>query len=257
MQAGAVITGGGSGIGEALVKKLIPKNLAIYIIGRNKDKLDKVAATEPTVIFPIVADISNEKDRSIIKDKLSNIKIKYLIHNAAVIEPMSYLKDINITDWRMLMNTNVEAPLFLTQQLLPMMDQTRILHISSGAAHFPAVGWGAYCVSKAALYMLYQCLREELKSEDVYVGSVKPGIVDTPMQAVLRNANESIVPTSTFFKKLKENQLLINSDVVAQFLMWLLFEVDPQDFIKEEWDIYEEHHHHLWLKQGIVPKVFE
>lgn len=61
-----------------------------------------------------------------------------MVHNAAVLEPVKPLMEVDVCEWRQSMSTNVEAPLFLTQMLLPHLKAgARILHISSGAAHKP------------------------------------------------------------------------------------------------------------------------
>eukprot|EP00957_Ditylum_brightwellii_P005530 424079-Ditylum_brightwellii.AAC.1 len=87
------------------------------------------------------------------------------------------------------MAVNMEGPLFLTQALLPKLKAAtttiggaRVLHISSGASQKPYRGWGPYCTSKAGLNMIYRVLREELQPHNIHVGSVRPGVVDTPMQ---------------------------------------------------------------------------
>ena len=80
--------------------------------------------------------------------------------------------------------TNLDAPLFLTQLLRSNLTGGRVLNVGSGAAHFAVAGWSAYCVAKAALYRLTDCWRHEIA--DISFTSVKPGIIDTPMQKEIR-----------------------------------------------------------------------
>jgi NAD(P)-dependent dehydrogenase (short-subunit alcohol dehydrogenase family) len=91
------------------------------------------------------------------------------------------------------LQTNAVAPLFLTQALLPALRAgSRVLHISSGAAQRPFPSWGAYCASKAALHMLYGVLAAELGASGVAFGSVRPGVVDTPMQDRIREEGAGV-----------------------------------------------------------------
>jgi len=133
----------------------------------------------------------------------------------------------------------VEGPLFLTQKLLSKLCGGRVLHISSGAAHNPYAGWGAYCTSKAALHMIYQVFKKELDEYGISIGSARPGVVNTPMQKRVRKASENVFPELGKFVKLKENQELLEPEYVAKFLSALLLNTDNQTYSGKEWDIRE------------------
>jgi NAD(P)-dependent dehydrogenase (short-subunit alcohol dehydrogenase family) len=142
---------------------------------------------------------------------------------------------------------NVEGPLFLTQALLQYLSKNgRILQVSSGAAHRSLPGWGGYCVSKAALYMLYQCLREEWVSQGIHVGSVRPGVVDTPMQTQIRETDAQRFPGVERFRRLKAEGQLQPPERVADFMSWILLETGDKQFSQEEWDIENESQTRLW-----------
>lgn len=251
-----IITGGGSGIGRSLTQSLAKRGCHILIIGRREQNLKETQSHSPSKIDYIVADISNEKGRlTVLQQIQDDVVIQGLVHNAGTIEPLKPLKEINLSEWRHAQAINVEAPLFLTQALLPKLKEKRVLHVSSGVAHFPIAAWGAYCTSKAALFMLYQLFKREIP--DVLFASVKPGITDTAMQATIRAVNKMSPDDHGFFSEMKENDKLLSPTVVAQFLTWLLLDVDGNQYIQEEWDIYDESHHKKWLTEGTVPKVFD
>ena len=103
----------------------------------------------------------------------------------------------------------------------------RVLHVSSGAAHgAPPLGWSVYGITKAAFFQSYKVLDRELSiirddgssssrsssdgnttasASSVRVGSFKPGVVDTSMQGVIRNADTASMPTVNNFRKMKDN----------------------------------------------------
>ena len=88
--------------------------------------------------------------------------------------------EVSLDDWRSHMASNVEGPLFLTQELLPkLVEGIRVIQISSGAAHHGKKGIGLYCTFKAALFMLGQILKDELAKQGVWFGTGIPGQVDT------------------------------------------------------------------------------
>jgi len=163
--------------------------------------------------------------------------------------------NIRITQINTLINKyNIDAPLFLTQLLLNKLSNGRVLNISSGAAHFPVTGWAAYCVSKAALSMLTRCW--QLESSQIAFASVMPGIIDTSMQAKIRSAKNMSPEKLDFFKRLKQDNLLLAPATVAAFLCWLLLDIDTSNYVSKEWDIYDTSHHSAWLvPPNIVPAL--
>ncbi len=239
MNGFAVITGAGSGIGRALTRELsLRHKMEVLAIGRQPDKLRETQAADKTYIRILAADVSTVSGREKISAALKNTEsLRFLVHNAAVLEPVVPLSEMTVEQWRMHQSINVEGPLFLTQRLLPKLKGGRILHISSGAAHNSYAGWGAYCTSKAALHMLYLVLKEELKAKGVAVGSVRPGVVDTPMQDQVRQTDETVFPDLDKFIRLKENNQLFRANDVAAFLAHLLLNIPAETFSEKEWDM--------------------
>ncbi|NOX90074.1 MAG: SDR family NAD(P)-dependent oxidoreductase [Calditrichaeota bacterium] len=243
MQKWAIVTGAGTGIGRALSIELANKrNFHILAVGRRLSKLRETRANNPEKIHIIGADVSREEDREKIARALpQNIHLQFLIHNAAVLEPVKPLSEISLEEWRGHFAVNLEAPVFLTQKLLPRLKKgSRILHISSGAARHAYAGWGAYCSSKAALYMVYQVLNQELNEKGIFVGSVRPGVVDTPMQNQLRKTKREVFPAIDRFLQLKEEGKLIPPEKVAEFIADVLIKTDDREFSEQEWDYREQ-----------------
>ena len=247
-----VVTGGGSGIGRALAIALANRGKSVLIIGRHENTLVKTAALSSCIDY-FCADISDPEGRQQLVNHLQSVSvIQGLIHNAGIIEPIVSMTGIDEASWHACMATNIDAPLFLTQSLLPLLTQGRVLNISSGAAHFPVVGWAAYCVSKAALSMLTRCWQSEMT--EVAFASVMPGIIDTPMQATIRASNHMAFKKRDFFRQLKQENRLITPETVAAFLCWLLLDIDTSEYSSQEWDIYDTSHHSAWLiPPNIVP----
>lgn len=240
-----VITGGGSGIGQSLAYALVARNCSVLIIGRRESALVQTAAFSPLIHY-FVADLSTEEGcKTVVEHLNQHDSIQGLIHNAGSIEPIAPIAAINTLAWQKNLATNLMAPLFLTQLLLNRLKKGRVLHIGSGAAYFPIKGWSAYCVSKAALSMLTRCW--QLECEDTAFASVMPGIVDTDMQALIRDAQCMDETKHDFFNTLYQNRLLLSPETVALFLCWLLLDLDHDQFISKEWDIYDKQHHAHWL----------
>eukprot|EP00592_Proboscia_alata_P021323 CAMPEP_0194418810 /NCGR_PEP_ID=MMETSP0176-20130528/17981_1 /TAXON_ID=216777 /ORGANISM="Proboscia alata, Strain PI-D3" /LENGTH=279 /DNA_ID=CAMNT_0039225489 /DNA_START=18 /DNA_END=857 /DNA_ORIENTATION=- len=269
-----IITGGGTGIGAALARRLSSQNVPVVIVGRRIEKLleTKSLCDNPSNVRTVVADVSKPEGRdAILKSLGSNEAVDALVHNAAVLEPIGRLIDVNPDQFREHLSINLESPLFLTKALLPHLTRSfavddsvssvrgtcdneevgkyatgRVLHISSGAAHKPYKGWGPYCTSKAAFHMMYQVLSAELGPVGVAVGSARPGVVDTPMQSLIREQTESDLPDVSKFRSLKEQGSLIDPVEVAAFLDWLLSKTSDKEFSEKEWDVRDKEHRHRW-----------
>lgn len=253
-----IITGGGSGIGQALSWRLAAQDESVIIIGRREDALAVTCARFPEKIKAISADLSQEIGRNKVVTVLQSIKdltIKALIHGAGIVEPIVSLAHVTPDAWRAIQSTNVEAPLFVTQQLLPWLKGGRVLMISSQVGHVAQLYMGSYCVSKAALFMLTQCLNLDLQSLDVHTTSMTPGIVDTAMFRSLAVNPAFSEVQHQFYQHVIKNNIWIQPDVAACFIQWLLCTLDKTTFSSQEWDIYDTTHHKHWVKGFAAPQT--
>jgi NAD(P)-dependent dehydrogenase (short-subunit alcohol dehydrogenase family) len=116
------------------------------------------------------------------------------------------------------------------------------MHISSGAAHKSIAGWGAYCVSKAALYRMWACLKEELQAHQIDIASVRPGVVDTEMQNTIRQATHPAFVQRPYFENLKATNQLISAEEVAHYIFTLFVHTPAPLFSEHEWDIRDSEH---------------
>lgn len=241
MAGWAIVTGAGSGLGRAISIELAKTyGMNVLAVGRRLEPLKQTQKQAPQKIQTLSADVSSEEGRQKIVDFAADKAVKFVVHNAAVLQPVKPLRNITTEEWRTHFAINVEGPLFLTQKLLPYLGQgARILHISSGAAHHAYAGWGAYCTSKAALHMLYLVWNKELKEQGILVGSVRPGVVDTPMQDQVRQSSKEAFPELDRFLQLHAEGKLLAPQTVARFIGLLLTRTSDEQFVGQEWDIRE------------------
>lgn len=251
-----VVTGGGSGIGKSLALALAARGKSVLIIGRKEHQLIDVSDTSDLIDY-FVADVSTTKGRQQIVDHVRGFGVlEGVVHNAGIINPITALDKIEESAWQHLMATNVDAPLFLNQKLIHQLPQGRVLHIGSGAAYFPVVGWAAYCSSKAALSMLTRSW--QLECTTPAFASVMPGIIDTDMMSTICQSEQMHPEKLNFFKQLKQNNQLLSPETVARFLCWLLLDIETSVYVSKEWDIYDTSHHSSWLpKDHVVPSLDE
>jgi len=211
-----LITGGGSGIGLMATQALAVNGAKVYIVGRTKEKLDRVTETYGKdiagKIIPIVADISKKDSiASLVKEIESKEKsIDILINNAGIssdsfeteassAEEMkkNLFEQENATfeDWTDVYRTNVPQIFFMTTAFLPLLQKSTedqygysatVINISSisGLVKSPQHHF-SYNASKAAVIHLTRMLASEIASNGlkIRVNSVAPGVFPSEMTA--------------------------------------------------------------------------
>ena len=182
-QPTALITGASKGLGRALARGLAARGWRLVLDARNSSALSAVAADLPSAIAVRgdVADVAHRADLTTTVERLGRLDL--LVNNASDLgpSPLPSLADYPIDALRRVYETDVVAPLVLTQLLLPQLRASNgvVLNISSDAAVEPYPGWGGYGSAKAALDQLSAVLGAE--EADVRVYAVDPGDMRTEM----------------------------------------------------------------------------
>lgn len=183
----AVISGGGSGIGAAIGRTLSEAGMAVVLVGRNKDRLQRVsqylqAEGGQATISP--CDITREKDLQKLASSFKNsgAQIELLINNAGIAKTGT-IRDMAYADWKKVIDTNLNGAFLFTQYLLPFVrkEYGQVLFINSVAGKQSFAKWSAYNASKAGLKALADTLRQELAADQIRVTSIFPAAVDTPI----------------------------------------------------------------------------
>lgn len=218
----ALITGGSSGIGLALAKRLAQLGADVWIAARRPEQL-KIALDEiencrlnPAQRFgTIQLDVSDESqvDRELNKFLNDVGTPDLLVNNAGLTRPGEILtQDSEIFRW--LMNVNYFGALYVTKCIVPAMVKRRtghIVNVSSGAGFIPLYGYGAYGATKYALRGFSDVLRSELKGSNINVSVVMPADVDTPQH------DEEMTYLPEITKKIVgDNEVLMKPEAVAE-----------------------------------------
>jgi benzil reductase ((S)-benzoin forming) len=184
-----VITGVSRGLGAALFTTLAGRGDRVLAIGRRFTEDQKALADVERIRLheSDLADPRTLPDSAALSDFLLGECV--LIHNAAMVEPIGDIGTLPPDTVQTAVTVNLTAPILLTNSFvaaLPAGVDTRILFISSGAAHRVIEGWSVYSATKRGAEMFVDALAVQLP--DAYVASVNPGVMDTEMQATLRES---------------------------------------------------------------------
>jgi len=130
-----------------------------------------------------------------------NGSIDVLVNNAGI-EYHGSIEDLTMTDFKSIMETNYFGALRCIKALLPLMRKNRngcIINVASVAGKISSSPLGAYAASKFALEAVSEALAQEVKSFNIRVAIVEPGIIDTAMARNISIGSDSVYPQSNRF----------------------------------------------------------
>ncbi len=195
-----LITGVGSGLGEALAREYLEKEYQVYAIGRTSPK----ALKENPHFYFFSYDLSQtSKIKKSIKNFIKGHHFEIAILNAGILGGIQTLNNIGLTQIKEVMELNVWANKELIDALSTFATVKQVVGISSGAAVKGSKGWGAYSLSKSGLNMLLNVYAKELP--DIHFTALAPGVIRTPMVEHIIDKVDDEVFTSA--KKLKEGHI--------------------------------------------------
>jgi NAD(P)-dependent dehydrogenase (short-subunit alcohol dehydrogenase family) len=184
-QPTALITGAGRGLGLALARSLLATGWRVVVDARRTAHL----ADDLPGALVVPGDVTDPAHRQALASAVSALaptgqqRLDLLVNNASDLgpSPLPRLADVPLAAARRVLETNVLAPLALTQQFLPLLRASggAVVNVSSDAAVEAYAGWGAYGSSKAALDQLTAVLAAEEPGLAVY--AVDPGDMRTEM----------------------------------------------------------------------------
>ncbi|MPY63048.1 SDR family NAD(P)-dependent oxidoreductase [Streptomyces spongiae] len=195
----AVVTGGSSGIGQAIAGALARAGASVVIVARKEAELaatvDELVADECRAAW-VSADLSTRDGvRAAAEQAAAVFGEPDILVNCAGINLRPPMGELSEDVWDTTMAVNLEAPYLLGERFGPRMAERgygRIIHITSQQAHRAFVQSGAYGVSKGALESLARSQAEAWSSYGVTCNTLVPGFVPTPLNARLQSDPEKM-----------------------------------------------------------------
>jgi NAD(P)-dependent dehydrogenase (short-subunit alcohol dehydrogenase family) len=191
----AIVTGGGRGIGAAIVKGFAKEgaNAAIADISLDvAQELAKKLGRSGVKVLAVKTDVTKRSDvDNLVSTTLQEFgKIDILVNNAGVVRDIMFV-DIEEEDWDLVNDVNAKGVYLVTRAVVPHMIAARygkIINISSRSGKEGQIGLSHYAASKFAVIGLTQALAKELGEYNINVNAVCPGILRTSMWEELLDA---------------------------------------------------------------------
>ena len=210
----AIVTGGGSGIGEATAKALAAQGVNVVICGRREASLARVAGdirSAGGIVHPVAADVSQEAEvERVVSTALEAFGTVHILINNAGIDASGGLHDYDVGAWDKVMAVNLRGPFLMSRAVLPRMRQQaqgHIINISSESGIEYYERDGGYGLSKHALNALGEYTQRENQEYGIRVNTICPGMVVTEMTRDTPGLN---------------HERCLTPDDIADLVLWLL-----------------------------------
>ncbi|MEJ1975058.1 MAG: SDR family oxidoreductase [Acetobacteraceae bacterium] len=177
----ALVTGGGTGIGEAIAAAFVQAGATVVVSGRRAEVLAASAAR--TGAQPVVADVAEE---DLVQALFAQIEAQFggldiLVNNAGITGPVAKAEDLDLAAWDDTMDSNVRGTILCIKYAVPLMRRRgggSIVNMSSlmGLRGYPARS--AYTASKFAVLGITEAVAQEVGVDNIRVNALCPGAVN-------------------------------------------------------------------------------
>lgn len=175
-----LITGGGSGIGQALAHRFHDLGNTVIIAGRRKDALEQAIAGRPHM-HAVVLDIESGDDITRFAREVvaAHPDLNVLINNAGIMRFETLERARDLQDAEATITTNLLGPIRLTDALVEHLGgrpNAALINVTSGLAFVPLTATPTYSATKAAIHSYTVSLREVLKGKIEVIELVPPAV---------------------------------------------------------------------------------
>jgi NAD(P)-dependent dehydrogenase (short-subunit alcohol dehydrogenase family) len=224
----AVVTGGASGLGEAIVRRLADDSHRVVIADCDEERGQAVAdelVAHGATVEAMTVDVTNEGEVAACFDAVveRHNRLDALVCSAAV-ETRASVVDCADTEWQRVLDVNVKGPFLCMRHAIPVIARTgggSVVLLGSVLGAIGAPGYAAYCASKGALNNLAKQAAIEHAPDGVRVNVVAPSATDVGLFARVAAQTDDPAATMAMVARNTPMQRLGTADEVASTVAFL------------------------------------
>ena len=201
-----IVTGAGSGMGRELTLELVRRGAKVVALDMHAASVQETAQLAGSAVTALALNVTDRKAVAALPAQIEALigPIDVLINNAGIIQPFVPINELTMEQAEKVMNVNFYGPLAMVKAFLPSLlkrPEAHILNVSSMGAYAPVPGQSVYGASKAAVKLLTEGLRSELRDTKVGVTVVFPGAVATNISTNSEIAMPAVSGDASSFKQ--------------------------------------------------------
>ena len=184
----AIITGAGTGIGQACAELFAREGAAVVLAGRRREPLEQVAGVLTSCggrAFAQTCDITQEADvKAVVESAVNEYGALHVVVNNAAYWMAGTIEETTEADWDRMMDTNLKGVFLLSKHALPALRRTdsgAIVNIGSVLGLVGMKRRAAYATSKGGLLLLTKAMALDHAADKIRVNCICPSLVETPM----------------------------------------------------------------------------
>jgi NAD(P)-dependent dehydrogenase (short-subunit alcohol dehydrogenase family) len=213
----AVVTGGASGIGEAIVRRIVADGAKVVVGDRDEHRLELLQTELGDRIFTQACDVRVESDVAcLVSAAVERYGPLTLGFNVAGLARSAPFEELAIEHWDVTVDICLKGVFLATKhegrQMITQGQGGAIVNVASIMATAPSRGSAAYSAAKAGVVMMTRCAAMEWGEHGIRVNSVSPGITYTPAVAALLDDPDSAAP---FIARIPMGRVGAASEVAA------------------------------------------
>lgn len=228
----AVVTGGGTGIGAAIVSALLKGGARVSLMGRRLDVLQKAADqySKPDQTQPVSCDVVDEQSvREAFQAAVARFGPVNILVNCAGTAPAQAFHKLTAQEWNQVIAVNLGGVFHCTREVIGTMREQksgRIVNIASTSSLKGYAYVSAYCAAKHGVLGLTRALALETAQQGITVNAVCPGYTDTTMirtsiANIVEKTGRSEAEAYQEFTRTNPQNRLIEPREIATTVLWL------------------------------------
>jgi NAD(P)-dependent dehydrogenase (short-subunit alcohol dehydrogenase family) len=186
----AIVTGGASGIGKAIVKRFFDEGARLVVADRDETAAEALAKSLGAGAFSVPLEVTTQESIdhlvAVVTERAGGIDV---LVNCAGVYALTPVTEVSREQWSTLFSINVDGTFFTMQAVAKQMIKQgrggKIINLASQAGRRGERLGAAYCATKAAVISLTQSAGLALIEHRINVNAIAPGIIDTPMWDVV------------------------------------------------------------------------
>jgi 3-hydroxy acid dehydrogenase/malonic semialdehyde reductase len=223
MNKTVLVTGATSGFGKACAQKFAASGYNVIMTGRRKDRLEELEADlKKEFGVEVLTRVFDVQDKEAVFSSIGSLpdewkNIDVLINNAGLALGRDFFDDADMTDWEIMLDTNLKGLLYVSRAVLPFMISKKrghIINMGSVAGKVVYEKGNVYCASKSAVETISQSMRIDLLRHGIKVTAIHPGAADTEFSTVRFKGNQEMA------KKIYEGYIPLSAEDVADTIFY-------------------------------------